>query len=117
MPTQPSNEDVLALIEQKKDLLTICEGKNDRAALHKLGFTNVMTLEKAALYQVVERVDKGARIQLLVDLDAHGRELYSRLNSDFRQRGVFIDNELREVLFRTPVRQIEDLAKYLSTVL
>jgi 5S rRNA maturation endonuclease (ribonuclease M5) len=108
-----TTEELLELIDEKKDILTICEGKRDAFVLTKLGFTHVRELD-GPLYKVVESVDKGERIQLLVDFDAHGRELYSRLNHEFRQRGVYVDNALREMLFRTGVQQVEHLLSYLQ---
>jgi 5S rRNA maturation endonuclease (ribonuclease M5) len=109
----PPKEEVLSLIEEKKHLLTICEGKRDVIALRKLGFSNIRELD-GPLYKVVESIEKGSRIQLLVDFDAHGRGLYSRLNHEFRQRGVYIDNELRELLFKTGVQHVEGLDTYLK---
>lgn len=105
--------DVFEMIERKKELPTIVEGKRDRAALKALGFTDIHELD-AALFHVVERFGKGARIQILTDLDSEGKKLYRKLSSDLRQRGVFIDDELRELLFKTQLRQIEGLVSYLN---
>ena len=107
-----SKEDILGLIEEKRHLLTFCEGKRDLIALRKLGFTSLRELD-GPIYKIVESVEKGVRIQLLVDFDEHGRGLYSRLNHEFKQRGVHIDNELREMLFTTGVQHIEGLDSYL----
>lgn len=108
-----SKEDIISLIDHKKHLPTICEGKRDLIALRKLGFTNVRELNKA-LYAVVEDYDKASSVQLLVDLDEEGRKLYAQLSSDFKQRGVRVDNELRELLFRTTLRHIEGLDSFLA---
>lgn len=113
MTNNLTNEELLALIEQKKDILTLCEGKRDVIALHALGFTNVRELN-AALYKVVEGIEKGTCIQILTDLDSEGKKLYSVLSSDLKQRGVHIDNELREALFRTELRQIEGLTRFIA---
>ena len=106
------NLELLELIGRKKELPTICEGKRDAAALKRLGFTRIIVLN-APLYAIVERFDKKQRVQVLTDLDSEGRKLYSKLSSDLKQRGVYVDNELREALFRTQVRQIESLATHL----
>jgi 5S rRNA maturation endonuclease (ribonuclease M5) len=107
----------LALFElfaEKRDIRTIVEGKNDVTSLARLGFVQVEELGGAALFEVVERFEKGETVQLLVDLDAEGKKLYRALKADLTQRGVRIDNELREALFRCPVRQIEDLATWIE---
>ena len=109
-----SADDILAMLEKKKDMLTIVEGTWDRKALETFGFSNVIMCERLALFEVVETVEKGARVQILTDLDAEGKKLYARLRSDFKQRGVFVDDELRELLFRTQLRQIEGLPGYLN---
>jgi 5S rRNA maturation endonuclease (ribonuclease M5) len=101
-----------ALIERKRDVPAVCEGKKDVAALRELGFSVIIELDRP-LYAVVERFEKGSTVQLLVDLDAEGKKLFALLRADLTHRGVHIDNELREALFRTPVRQIEGLASYL----
>jgi 5S rRNA maturation endonuclease (ribonuclease M5) len=110
MHMRATKEEVLELIAEKKDILTICEGKKDVLALKNLGFT-VRELG-GPIYKVVESVEKGECIQLLVDLDGHGKELYARLQHEYRQRGVYIDNELREMLFTTGVQQIEHLDSF-----
>ena len=113
MMPPPSRQDVFEHIERKRDVLTICEGKRDVLALRRLGFSRVQEIDRP-LYEVVERIEKGSTVQLLTDLDAEGKKLFSRLNSDLRQRGVRIDNELRELLFRTDLRQIEGLDTWLQ---
>ena len=109
---RPTKEEILELIEKKKNMLTLCEGKRDVIALRKLGFMHVRELD-GPIYKIVESIEKGTCIQLLVDFDEHGRGLYSRLNHEFRQRGVHIDNELREALFTTGVQHVEGLDTYL----
>lgn len=110
-------ETVLELLERKKDLLTIVEGKNDVAALRTFGFTNIIELTGKPLYAVVELVEKGATVQLLTDLDSEGKKLFSMLRADLTQRGVHIDNELRDALFKTQLRQIEGLDSYVASLL
>lgn len=107
-------EELLALLAEKKELPTIVEGKKDVAALRAFGFTHLIPLETRALYQVVELFDKASRVQILTDLDSEGKKLFAKLRADLSQRGVHIDNELREALFRTELRQIEGLVSYLS---
>lgn len=97
--------------------LVVVEGKKDKAALEKLGFTNVMHLRRRALYQVVEDViSRTDECILLTDLDKKGKELFGRLSKDLQHFGVSIDTSLRDFLYRyTPVRQIEGLPSYLRS--
>lgn len=105
---------VLELLAKKKDVLTIVEGKKDVAALRAFGFTNLIELTGKPLYAVVELVEKGTIVQLLTDLDSEGKKLFSQLRADLTQRGVRIDNELRDALFATQLRQIEGLVSYIE---
>jgi 5S rRNA maturation endonuclease (ribonuclease M5) len=110
----PTRDELLELLVAKKNLLTIVEGSWDKRALAEFGFSHIVMCEGLALYQVVELVEKGSRVQILTDLDAEGRKLYARLSSELRQRGVHVDDELREALFRTQLRQIEGLVHFLD---
>ena len=101
------------LVESKKDVRAIVEGKRDLESMRSLGFTRVEELE-GALYEVVERFEKGETVQLLTDLDAEGTKLYKRLKADLTQRGVRIDDDIRSALFATPVRHIEGLAGWIA---
>jgi 5S rRNA maturation endonuclease (ribonuclease M5) len=114
MSSDASVQKVLELIDSKKGLLTIVEGKKDRAALAALGFTDIVELTGKPLYAVAESIEKGSRVQILTDLDSEGKKLFSQLRADLSPRGVRIDNELREALFRTELRQIEGLNTYLQ---
>ncbi|KHO44982.1 MAG: TOPRIM protein [archaeon GW2011_AR3] len=94
--------------------LIVVEGKKDRAALQRLGITNVFSLDKKPLFQAVEEISAiSDKVVLLTDLDNEGKKLYSRLNTDLQRHGVQIDNYFREALFRrTALRQIEGLDTY-----
>src|SRR3989338_2118833 len=94
--------------------LIVVEGKKDRAALQRLGITNVFSLDKKPLFQAVEGISAiSDKVGLLTDLDNEGKKLYSRLNTDLQRHGVQIDNYFREALFRrTALRQIEGLDTY-----
>ena len=107
-------EEFNKLIEKIKNSGTaiIVEGKKDRAALEKLGLTNIQELSKKPLFQIVEEVaNENNEIIILTDLDRKGKELYGKLSRDFHKYGIKINNELREFLFKnTKLRQIEGLA-------
>lgn len=105
-------DELLELIEEVVDISAVVEGKRDKAALLKLGFVDIHTLD-APLYKVVERFDKGETVQILTDLDKKGRELYQRLYHEFAQRGVRVDNRLRHALFDTDLSHIEGLTNWI----
>jgi 5S rRNA maturation endonuclease (ribonuclease M5) len=106
-------ENLQSLLDLVKSLPAIVEGKRDRAALEHLGFTDIHTLD-SPVYKVIERFDKGDTVQILTDLDAEGKRLYARLRHEFAQRGVRIDNRLREALFKTDLSHIEGLDSWLD---
>ncbi len=96
------------------DKIVIVEGKEDKAALRRLGIINVVQLNKRALYKVVEElIEKGKEVIILTDLDKEGKKLYGRLNHDLQRFGVKVDNRFRNFLFKnTKLRQIEGLDSY-----
>jgi len=102
----------LGLVEEYKNYTVIVEGKKDKSALELLGFSNIIILNKP-LYEVVEGINV-AKIVLLTDLDKKGKELYSKIKKDLDKRGILIDNTIRNLLFKTEIRQIEGLTKYLK---
>ena len=98
----------------KKDLLFVVEGKKDKASLEALGVKKIVALSKP-LFAMVELVASMAKeVVLLTDLDSEGRKLYHELFVHLQRHGVKVDNRLREVLFRTPIRHIEGLRSFLE---
>ena len=97
--------------------LIIVEGKKDRIALQSLGLRNIITLEKNALFEIVEYVvDSKENCVILTDLDSEGKKLYSFLYKNLQYFGVKVNNRLRLLLFKSPVRQIEALSNYLDHI-
>jgi 5S rRNA maturation endonuclease (ribonuclease M5) len=104
--------DIYVLIENEKNALVIVEGKKDAAALKAVGFRRIITLNKP-LYEIAESITE-KRILILTDLDKKGKEIYSKLKRDLCKRGVVVDDALRNLLFKTELRQIEGLTHYLK---
>lgn len=103
-------EEFCELIKKYQNTLIIVEGLKDKKALEAFGFKKIKTLNKA-LYLVVEEV-KEKRVLILTDLDQKGKQLYRKLNSAFSSRGLFVDNTLRDFLFKnTKIKYIENLTK------
>jgi 5S rRNA maturation endonuclease (ribonuclease M5) len=99
-------------IQEFENCTVIVEGKKDRKALEALGFSKVIILNKP-LYEIVESI-KEKRVLLLTDLDKEGKQIYSKLKKDLDKRGIIVDDCLRNLLFRTELRQIEGLTSYLE---
>lgn len=111
---QDDYKGLLESIEQSRDKLVIVEGVKDKHALEKLGFTNIFYINRQPLFKVVEFLQGKKEIIILTDLDSEGRKLYSRLKDELNNRGVKVDDRLRELLFKTELRQIEGMARYIE---
>ena len=96
-----------------RDLPVLVEGKNDKIALEKLGFVSVFYLD-SPLFSVVEFLERYDEIVLFTDLDKEGDKLFKSLKHDFLQKGVRVNEKGRKALAKTPVRQVEELGKYLK---
>ena len=105
-------DEIYSLIESQKDILAVVEGKKDRKALELLGFKRIIILDKP-LYEIVESVEE-KRVLLLTDLDNEGKRIYAKLKKDLDKRGIVVDNTLRNLLFKTELRQVEGLTSYLK---
>ena len=107
-------EELYELIDKLKNVLVIVEGKKDKKALEEVGFRKVVSLNKP-LYEVVEEINE-KKVLVLTDLDKKGKQIYGKLKKDLNKRGVGVDDKLRNLLFKTKLRQIEGLIHYLSRV-
>jgi 5S rRNA maturation endonuclease (ribonuclease M5) len=107
-------EELLKCVDNSKDKLVIVEGINDKKSLEKLGFTNIFYINRLPLYKVIDFLMDKKEVVILVDLDKEGRKIYSQLKEQFLNNGVKVNDELRELLFKTELRQIEGLARYIE---
>ena len=99
----------------KQAKLIIVEGKKDKVALEKLGIKNILVLN-GPLYKNIEEISKHKEVVILTDLDKEGRKLFPRLNSRLQERGIKVDNNFREFLFKeTKLRQIEGIDSYIKS--
>lgn len=104
---------------KSSNILVVVEGKKDKAALQKLGITNIMELSKKPLFQIVEEISNSNKeCIILTDLDKEGKQIYSKLSSNLQKHGVKISNKFREFLFKyTKLRQIEGIYTYFENLL
>jgi len=107
--------DIIQRIKES-NIQVIVEGKKDRKALNAYGINNIIELNQKPLFQIIEEVSSSnSECVILTDLDRKGKELFGKLNSGLQQKGIKINNTLRDFLFRsTKLRQIEGLASYLE---
>lgn len=120
MNQKATTEELTQWIEKVKtsDKIIIVEGKEDKAALKRLGITEIVQLNKKPLYKIVEGlIEQGKQVIILTDLDKKGKQLYGKLNHDLQRFGVKVDNKFRHFLFRkTKLRQIEGLDSYIERI-
>ncbi len=108
VPTVDEWRDELERLRAFKGVILV-EGKNDKAALEKLGMGNII-VRSGPLFAVVEKVVETAdRCVILTDLDEEGRKLYSEFKKGLQRHGVKVDDRFRKFLFRTGVYHIEGM--------
>ena len=94
----------------RANTLVIVEGKKDVAKLTKLGITNVTQLSRKTLCSFAEEIASSHRkVILLLDNDAEGKKLFSKLKREFGRLGVFVDETFQKDLVRLRVSHVEGL--------
>jgi len=94
--------------------LIIVEGKKDKAALEKLGITDVVALLRKPLFSFIESIN-AEEVIILTDLDPEGKKLYNVLKQGLQEKGIKIDTYFREYLFKnSKLAQIEGIYHYLK---
>ncbi|MBI2148413.1 toprim domain-containing protein [Candidatus Woesearchaeota archaeon] len=93
--------------------LVIVEGKKDKKALNELGIKNVIFLENKPLFEIIEMIYK-KDVVILTDLDTEGKKLFNKFRHQLQRNGIKIHYKIRELLFKTKLRHIEGLNKYLK---
>ncbi|MEM4259693.1 MAG: toprim domain-containing protein [Candidatus Woesearchaeota archaeon] len=110
-------QELLREINKAKDDLTIVEGIKDKKSLESLGFKRIL-LVKGPLFLMIENITKlnkkNKKINILTDLDKEGRQIHHILKDELCRRGIKCNDRLREILFKTELRQIEGLKNYLE---
>ncbi len=106
-------EEISKIIENK--YLVIVEGKKDKESLNNLGIENIVCIKNRPLFAVIESLNE-EEIVILTDLDSEGRKLFSKLRYFLQRRGIKLHNNLRNVLFRSRLRNIEGLDSYLKLI-
>jgi|SRR3989344_2583438 len=107
-------EEILKELEKIKNKLVIVEGIKDKKALEYFGIKKIIYLKNRPLFEIIENINEG-EVVILTDLDTEGRKLYNKFRFQLQKKGVKIDNKLRNLLFKSKLRHIEGLAKYLES--
>ncbi len=99
--------------------LVIVEGSRDEAALRKIGLrTPVVKFCSSGmpLFAFIEEVAadyRGLRVLILFDFDKEGNEMSERISQQLTERGVKVDqslrNSLREIMSREGVLSVESI--------
>lgn len=115
---QQLKQELLIELDKSKENLTLVEGIKDKLALESFGFSKIILVKGKPIYVIVENVvkihKKNNKVNILTDLDKEGRKLYHILKDELCRRGINCNDRLRELLFKTELRQIEGLTKYLN---
>ena len=120
---QETKEKIIRLLDtlNYEHYYFIVEGKKDEHALQTLGIKFIITLRARPLYKILDEFlalqeQLGTiKIVILTDLDTEGKKLHGKLYHLLSMQGIFIHKPLRNLLFKTPLRQIEGLATFLET--
>ncbi len=109
--------ELLRQIEKAKDHLIIVEGKKDKFALQKFGFSKIFVIHETgkSLGEKIEQIFKIAgkdKVCILTDFDKKGKQLYFLLKSKLLEAGVKLDNTLRGFLLKEKISHIEGLSSY-----
>ena len=101
---------------REEGTIVLVEGINDYKAMSSLGIEKIIMVKNKPLYKIVDQVvSEYRKAVILTDLDKEGKKLFSVLRHQLCQKGVIIDNALRNFLFSsTKIRQIEGLNSYLK---
>ena len=93
----------------RANTLVIVEGKKDLAKLKKLGITKVTHLSQSLCSFAEKIASSYQKVILLMDNDKEGRKLFSKLKTEFRRLGVYVDVSYQKDLARLKVSHVEGL--------
>jgi len=95
---------LLAELDRHREDIVIVEGKRDAEALHDMGFTRVMVVNRGrGLYDFsvdVKAINGDRVVLVLTDFDPEGDEIAKKLETYLRSIGCRTDRASRESLRR-----------------
>ena len=102
---------------KKENLLIVVEGKKDKSALEQIGLKNIFVLNedgKSILIKIEEISQKDEECIILADFDKKGKEIYKLVKSELLQKGVKLNNKLRNLLLMAHLSHIEGISTFLE---
>ncbi|MBD3156142.1 MAG: toprim domain-containing protein [Candidatus Aenigmarchaeota archaeon] len=101
------------LVENLLDFSVIVEGKRDRLALERMGFSDIFTISGDSIESFVEKLPRENKYVILTDFDREGEKLNLSLSEIMFKNNFEINNRLRKsVKGCFGVTQIEELIKF-----
>jgi 5S rRNA maturation endonuclease (ribonuclease M5) len=118
MFTNQINE-IERIIHSNADVPVIVEGKKDRQALQKLGFSKIIEISGKAIDRVVEGIlsEKPKSVIILTDYDRDGMKKANQLANFFQHHHVKVNSLVRrkvQVLFK--IHKIEELSRFTKII-
>lgn len=118
-------DELLREIEKlrKSKSLIIVEGKKDKTALEQIGLKNVFILNEncksifVKIEEIIARREKCEECIILTDFDKEGKKLYNFVKNELLQRGVKMNNKLRDLLLKTHLSHIEGISTFLDNLI
>lgn len=97
---------------KSKETPIVVESEREKRVLETLKISNIYTLTKP-LNKLVEVISKNYKeCILLLDTDKRGRDLYTKVKSEFEDQGVKIDQRFEQFIFHTHLKRIESIFTY-----
>ena len=102
---------------KKENLLIVVEGKKDKSALEQIGLKNIFVLDengKSLLIKIEEISQRDKECIILTDFDKKGKEIYKLVKSELLQKGITLNNKLRNLLLKSHLSHIEGIFTFLK---
>ncbi|MFA6889204.1 MAG: toprim domain-containing protein [Candidatus Woesearchaeota archaeon] len=113
-----TKKEIIDVIQKIKEehILILVEGKKDKAALQKLGLTNIVILNGKDIWNRLEGI-KAKEVLILTDFDKQGKKLYYKIAKDLEQLHIKVNKKYREFFQKkTKLSQIEGMDTYIENL-
>lgn len=88
------------LLEKLEVSVILVEGKNDKAAMERLGFENIMTISGTLKERAAALCGCRKDVVVLTDINERGEELAEEAKSELERYGIRCDVESRRAFAR-----------------
>jgi len=91
----------------------IVEGKKDKDALMKLGFSDIKVISRKSIFKFIEELPKNKKYVILTDFDREGEKKNKIFCKFFERNGISFNKNLRNIIKSTfQITKIEELIKF-----